>query len=179
MAKPSVEDVRAQGSASQLHRWNLSFDSPPPALGGNFGGINPEILSIRCQSAEIPTLLISDSEIKLHGHTIRQPSIGEVNSPLTFTFVEFDDRGIAKAIKAWRDIIYDQRTGKSLPIDQLTATVRLELLDVEDNPTWEYTLHGAYLQTSDPGGVPDAESFDPLKPTMVLSYTWFEENSLV
>ncbi len=179
MARATVEDVVGVGPFSQMYRWRLSFDTFPAALGGSLGGFTSDDMYIRCESTEIPRMIeIAPTRVELHGHEIEQPGKYAPAGPIIFTFVETDDRAISKGIKAWRDIIWEPRTGKSLPTDQLTAVIRIEEHDVEDNAVFEYVMYGCYLKEYDAGGNLDGTTADSRKPTMSIRYTWFEDREL-
>ena len=178
MAKPTLDNIRSVGSFSQLFRWDFSFDSIPSGLGGSFGGFTSEDLNLRCVTSELPKLTGTSSEINLRGLKKKQPGIYAPPGPITIQFMETVDGAVSQAIKAWRDLCWNMQTGASVNTSELEATIRLTLLDQQDAGFMEYVLYGCYLEDYEAGGTLDGTTADPLRPSMVISYDYFEDTAL-
>jgi len=51
-------------------------------------------------------------------------------------------------------------------------------LDNQKTPIWQYILYGCFLDSYDPGGMLDAANSDAVRPSMTLSYDFFEDQPL-
>lgn len=174
--RPEIDDVRALTFASMI-RWKVDFTNVPSEIASLF---NDGALSLVAETSEVPKATNLPMEIRLKGHKVKQPGITEYQGTLTVTFLETVDNVVSKAIKAWRDIIWEARTGKSKNdvSKNLKGVITLTMLDNEDNPRWEYVLHGCYLEDYEAGGVFDGVTPDAQKPSMILSYDYFIDNEI-
>ena len=175
MAKPTIDQIRGIGDFATLYQWNLDFASFPSAVGGG----SSEDFNIRCISSEVPKATGSSIEVQIRGHKVKQPGVYEPPRTLTLTFVEAVDMMVNKFFKDWRDACYDMKTGEQRPKAEVEAVILLTQLNRASNPIWQYTLYGVFIEDYDPtGGQYDAASIDVLRPSLTISYDYFEDQPL-
>lgn len=175
MARPTIDQIRGIGNVTQLFRWNLIMAQFPAGIAA---APRSEALNLRAESATLPKLTGTNTEVKIRGHKVNQPGIHNYSPSITLTFIETVDNTIHTFLKQWREICWQTRTGIQLPKSQVEAVVLLQRLNQQDVPIWEYKLIGAFLQDYEPGGTLNNEGSDPLKPQMTLTYDLFEDQAL-
>lgn len=175
MARPSINEIRNLGDFATLYQWNFSFINLPKAISvvGTSDDFNK-----RCVTSDLPKKNIQSIEVSVRGHKVKQPGIGGYDNTIPITFVETTDMMIHDLIGAWHEATWETGTGIQAPKSEVECSIRLELLDRQDNPTWEYILHGCYLETYEAGGQLGDSTSDVMKPSLTLSYDYFEENKL-
>jgi len=134
--------------------------------------------NLRCFSSEVPKLVpVGSQDIWIRGHHIKQPGIYDSSHVITLVFLETVDSKVATMMKAWRDSCWNSQTGTQLEKIAVEATLRLTRLNRFDEEIWEYVLHGCFYEDGDPtGGTPlDGSTSDIIRPSMTLSYDWFED----
>jgi hypothetical protein len=170
--RPSLDNIRGLPDFASLYRWNLIFDQPPSGIAAP----TTEELNLRCTSATIPKVTGSAFPISIRGHKTQNPGIWDTSGTIVLTFIETVDNKVLNFIQSWSNACWEMNTGISKTKSELTAIVRLERLDRQDNPVREYKLE-AFLSDYSPGGDLGADG-DTLSPTITLSYDKFEENSI-
>lgn len=175
MPRPSIDQVRSVADFTNIFRWNLAFAKFPSAVASP---PNSEDLNLRCESAELPRLTGQTIVQNIRGHQVRQSGIYNYTDSLTLTFVETVDNAIHQFLKDWREATWETKTGIAQPKSDLEAIITLQRLNNQDEPIWEYKLVGAFLQDFDFGGTLDGITSESLKPQMILSYDFFEDQAL-
>ena len=175
MARPTIDQIRGIGNVTQLFRWNLIFAQFPQGLAAPPAS---DALNLRCESATLPKLTGTNTEVKIRGHKVNQPGIHNYSGTIQLTFVETVDNTIHNFLKAWREICWQTRTGIQLPKNQVEAVVLLQRLNQQDVAIWEYKLIGAFLSDYEPGGTLNNDGSDPLKPALTLSYDLIDDQAL-
>ena len=175
--RPTLENIRSLGNATQLIRWEVAFATIPRALAGMFPG--NDALNWRASSMSIPTMNPGATEIIIRGHKTIQPGIADYGgNTITLTSIEFVDNIMAQFISNWRFACWSNSNGGSgitLPKADLEAVIVLTRLDNEDNPIWQYEIIGCWPSTTDPGGELGGEDASPLKPVITLSFDYFKD----
>lgn len=173
--RPTLENIRSLGNATQLIRWEVAFSSPPAAV--NYPG--NDAINWRAASTSIPTMNPQSIEISIRGQKVKQPGIADYGgNQITLTCIEFIDNVLAQFITDWKFACWSNENGGSgttLPKDQLEATMLITRLDNEDVPIWHYELIGCYPETTDPGGELGGEDASPMKPIVTLSFDYYRE----
>jgi len=171
MARPTKSQVRAINETASLFRWHASFTDPPSAV------TVPDDLNLYLFSTAIPKKSAGQSvEIKIRGHTIKRPGVYDDEHTLQLQFIETVDNRISTFLKSWRDALSHPDTGVQQPLESVTSTFQIIRLDNQDNPIWKYELKGCFLEDYEPaGGELGADGGDIMRPTLTLSYDWFED----
>ena len=172
MARFELDTLRQLPDYQEVTRWDLSIIQLPSAL--SFPLPVSEMMNIRCETSTIPKRTNQKMEVSTRRFKIRQPGITDYEGVLTLTFNETVDAAIKRFAKAWLDLIQAPNTGKSLPVSQLKAIIRLELLSRDDEPVYFYNLKGCFLEDSDFGSL-EAETSEVQKPSLTISYDDFED----
>lgn len=175
MVRPTIDQVRSVADFTNIYRWNLVFAQFPAAVA------NPpalEDLNLRCESSELPRLTGQTMQHNLRGHQVRQSGIYNYSDSLTLTFIETVDNVVHNYLKAWREAMWETKTGVTQPKADCEAIILLQRLNNQDDPIWEYKLVGAFLQDFDFGGTLDGVTSDSLKPQLILTYDYFEDKQL-
>ena len=173
MPRPTIEQIRGIGDVTSLFRWNLNFVAFPSV--GSYPA--SQDLNLRCETAELPKLTITPTEINLRGHKVKQQGIGTYTNTLPITFIETIDNVIANFFREWREACWETRTGKSNTKENVEARIKINRLDNEDNEIWFYELIGCFLEDYEAGGTLDGTTSEPLKPSITISYDYFKDGS--
>jgi hypothetical protein len=174
MAKATLNQVRSLPDYAELSRWNLIFATIPSAASGDFP-VSDDI-NIRCESASVPKVTNEKIEIRHRGHRIFQNGISLPEGQITLTFTETIDASIRRMIKAWKEAVYDIKSGKGNLKADVECTIILEMLDKQDSAVYRYTLYGCFLEDHDLGEL-NAEGGDVIKPSLTISYDYFDEEA--
>ena len=174
MARLSQDDLRNLDDFATTFRWNLSIVKLPSGISTDTSSAD---LNLRCETSEIPKLTLNSIETRIRGHKVKSPGVADYAGALTFTFVETENNKIHNFIKAWRELVWETQSGKTLPKSELEATLRLARLDSQDNEIYEYVLVGCYYEDADFGSL-DNEGGDFMKPSLTVSYDYFKDKSV-
>ena len=176
-----MTSIRGIGDFATVYQWNITLPSSPitsPIIGAS--DVEDDF-NLRCFSSEVPKRApVGAQDIWIRGHHVKQPGIYDSTHTLTLVFLETVDSLVASMMKAWRDACWDPVTGQQLSKENLEADVRLVRLNRQDEEIWEYILHGCFYEDGDPtGGTPlDGSTSDIIRPSMILSYDWFEDGAV-
>jgi len=176
--RPDIEQIRNIGNATQLFRWSVQFEKFPKLVPGP----GSDAINWRAESVTIPKLDPMATEILIRGHKIKQPGKAEYDNQITLTCIETVDNVISQFIHDWREVCWQSAngsTGLTHYKSELEATIIITRLDNLDQPIWIYKLIGCFLETSEAGGELGADSSDPLRPVLVLSYDYFSDTPVV
>jgi hypothetical protein len=171
MANFTIDQLRSMPDFAKTYKWDLQFLTLP--VVGPFAFPISEALNLRCESSEVPKTTNQKIEVDLRGHKVRQPGIMDYPGTLTLTFTETVDNTIHNFLKAWREIIWETRTGRSFPKAQSTATLKLTRLDNQDNPVWDYVVYSCFPEDYEIGSLDNAS--DIIRPSLTLSYDYFTD----
>lgn len=169
MANFTIDQLRSMPDFAKTYKWDLQFLTLP--VVGAFTFPISEALNLRCESSEIPKTTNQKIEVDIRGHKVRQPGIMDYPGTLTITFSETVDNTIHNFLKAWREVIWETRTGRSFPKAQATATLKLTRLDSQDNAVWDYTIYSCFPEDYEIGQLDNAS--DIIRPSLTLSYDYF------
>lgn len=175
MAKISIDELRALPDYAQVTKWNLDFVTLP--------GVGPlafpisNALNLRAESIEVPKASNQKFEVMTRGHKVMQSGILDYGNTINITFTETVDSTIFKLVKAWRDMCWAPRTGRSFSKADLEATILLTLLDNQDVARAKYTLYGCIYEADDMGTL-DGSTSDAMKPSLTLSFDFFVDAPL-
>ncbi|QIG71457.1 tail tube protein [Rhizobium phage RHph_TM39] len=175
MARPTIENVRNVGDWATTVNWNLTFVTFPRALART---VTFQDLNLRCESTDIPKSTGTSTEIMIRGHRVKQPGLYLPSGTITLTMNESVDNKISTFIRNWREICSETKTGVQQEKSQVECMIKIERLNRRDVPIWEYNLLGCYLEDYDAGGQLQGQSADILKPTLTISYDYFEDTPL-
>jgi hypothetical protein len=172
--RPTIDQVRSVADYATVYNWYVMFTTPPPAMANP-----PEIgePNLRCESIDLPNMTDQKVTVQIRGHQVFQSGIHTYNNQLVLNFVETVDNAVKTWIKNWREICWATQTGKHVTKADAEGIIQLHLLDREDNPIWEYTLIGCFLEDYTMGTI-DGSTSDAMKPSMTLSYDYFKDNAL-
>jgi len=175
MARPSISNLRSQGDIVTQMNWNVSLMEPPPGIP-ELTTMNGDALNFRCESMDVPKWTGQSTEVWIRGHRIKQPGIYTPSGSLTLTMFETADNRVANWLKAWREACWQTDSGVQRLTSDVSATLRLVRLNRQDEEIWQYIVYGVFLEDYDPtGGTLGNQSADILRPTLTISYDWFDE----
>jgi hypothetical protein len=138
-------------------------------------------LNIRCETSEIPKRTQNVQVNNIRGHAVRQVTNTEYAGQLTLTFIETVDNKILKFLQSWREACYQTKTGNGNFKADTEAKIRLERLDTQNNPIYEYVLIGCLCQDTTDGATLSGGGGggEAIKPELIVSYDYFEDQALV
>lgn len=174
--KPTIDQIRGMGDFADLIHWSLDFVKFPEKVDSL---PSSEDLNLRCISAEVPKITTEMMTINIRGHETFQVGRNKPQGPITLTFIETVDNTLVKFISDWRKKCADMATGEMEDTKDIEAVVSLTRMNRKNEEIYEYTLYGCIISDSDPGGQLVDQSTEALKPTIQLTYTHFEEKSLI
>lgn len=158
--KPTIENVRDLGHHQTLYDWGIQFFRLPSGLN-NFSTAD---LNTRCTSATLPSRSMQEMEINLRGHKVYQHGIVSYKNTLELTLYETVDSKVQDFLAAYMNMQWTPITGTQVPKSLNQCNFLLTLLDSQHNPTYNYTIIGAWLKDYTPSGNLGSDS-------QVLSYT--------
>jgi hypothetical protein len=170
MANFSIDQLRALPDFARTYKWDMQFLTLP-AVGALAFPIS-EQLNLRCESTELPKSTNQKIEVDIRGHKVRQAGINDYIGTLTLTFTETVDNTIHNFIKAWRELVWETRSGRSFDKAQYTATLKITRLDNQDRAIWDYVLYGCFLEDYDLGSL-EGGTPEIMRPSMTLSFDYF------
>lgn len=168
--RPSVNDIRNLGEIQSLYRWNMFFTTMPSGITTP----TQEELNIRCVSTTLPKATSNDVLINMRGHTVEGVGKLTYERRITMIFLETIDVKVATFLSNWRRGSWEDVTGKALSKKELEAIIRIELLNNQDEPTWEYVMIGCQLKDLTLSQLME-ESDDVSKPEAIIGYDYFKE----
>ena len=173
MPRPDLSQLRAVGDYATLFRWNLSFLQFPAAIAFN----SDVDLNLRCSSVELPSRDNQTIITNVRGHQRRDSGIVNFSDSITLEFTETVDNTIHDFLNQWNEATWSTRTGITASKADLEARIRIERLNNQDEPIWEYILVGCFIQAFELGTL-DGESSEKILPNITLSYDFFEMNRI-
>jgi len=176
MTRVNIDNVRSLPDFATTFRWNFIMAQAP--LIGAAGFPLSADLDLRCESAELPKATNQKIEINIRGHKVFQPGITNFTNTISLTFAETVDNRISIFLKAWRELIWSFKSGSSFSKSDVEATIILQRLNSQDEPIFNYTLYGCFLEDEEAGGTLDGASSDILRPVAVLSYDYAQDTPL-
>jgi hypothetical protein len=165
MARPTIDQARGLGDYATSYQWNMYFSKIPtdvPLFPGS------EDVNLRCSSTTLPKVAPTKITYEMRGWKVHVPSAPETNSPITFTMNETCDNLVQRWIFNWRKACCQASDLKGHYKSEIEAGIVLHRLNRQDEPIWQYHLHGCFMEDYDLG---DAGSTpDLFKPTMSISF---------
>lgn len=174
MSRISLTDIRSLPDYAEVYRWKIQFLQLPSV--GVAGFPLSQALDLRCESVGLPKMNNEKITVENRGHQTRRAGRSIYSDNITLTFQETTDGAIHKFLKGWRELIWGTRSGASKPQSDIEALIRLELLDKEDKPYWQYIIHGAWLEDYTPPEL--TASNDIIRIPVTLSLDFFTDSPL-
>lgn len=172
--RPTIDQIRGLGDFATLVNWDLQFVSLPSGISAGSQDLN-----LRCESTDVPKSTGQSTQIQIRGlPPVKQPGLYIPSGTIALVFNETVDNTVSKLITQWREMCYEMKTGKQKKKSEVEAQIRLVRMDRQDKEIYEYMLYGAFLEDYDTGGQLGAASADVVKPSLTLSYDYFEEKAL-
>jgi hypothetical protein len=174
MSRISLSDIRGLPDYAEVYRWKIQFLQLPSV--GVAGFPLSQALDLRCESTAVPKLNNEKITIENRGHQTRRAGRSVYSENISMTFQETVDGSIHKFLKGWRELIWSTRGGVSRPQTDIEAVIRLELLDKEDKPYWQYILYGVWLEDYTPPELTAAN--DIIRIPVTFSLDFFTDSPL-
>ena len=175
MANIDIEALRSLPDYAQVTKWDIKPITLP--VVGGLGAFVGDDLNLRCDSVELPKASNQKFEVMVRGHKTLHSGIVDYGNTLTLTFNETVDSKIMTFIKAWRELCWSSRNGKSFPKKDIEAIFQFVLNDNQGNPRARYTVYGCFWEGDDFGTL-DGSTSDAIKPSLTLSYDYFVETPI-
>ena len=150
----SIDELRSLGHHQSLYDWGIQFISLPSILTG----FTSADLNTRCQSANLPSKSFDNIPIRLRGHEVFQHGIAHYGNELNLTLYETQDSKVQDFLKAYTNMQWTPITGSQVPKSLNQCAFLLTLLNSENEPTYQYTIIGAWLESYNPSGELGSES---------------------
>lgn len=166
--------MRGLPDYAEAYRWKLQFLQLPSV--GIAGFPLSQALDLRCESATLPKMSNEEITVENRGHQVNIPGRSIYSKEITLTLQETTDAAIQLFLKGWRELIWGTRSGKGAKKEDCEAVIRLELLDKEDKPYWQYVAYGVWLKDYT---LPDLTSSNEIiKIPAVFSFDFFTDSRL-
>ena len=176
MATFGIDNVRSLPDYQQGYKWDMQFLQLPAV--GPFAFPIAQGLNLRCESTTIPSVSNQKIEVYQRGHKVFVPGINEYNGTIELVFTETVDNYIHLFLLAWREMIWATRSGQSFDKSDIEAVLQITRLNPKDEPIWEYSLKGVFLEAYDLGTL-EAATSDIMRPSVTLSFDYFTERPLI
>lgn len=124
-----LADIEKRGIAKTSH-FDVKF-SLPPVLLPDTG--TPPILTMRCESAELPGRQIGTTDNRIYGPIYKTP-YDSIYSEMTMTFVDTSDMSIRWFFETWMDQIFDSETNNIQYVDNIVSEIRVTQYDIKGTP---------------------------------------------
>lgn len=168
--RPTKGNLRTINELAQVFRWGISFVRTPTAVKV------PENFNLQMTSTEVPKTDAGQSiEVAIRGHTIKRPGIYDDTHNIQLSFVETIDNQISEFLRTWRNAVWSRDTGVQQKLKDCTGDLLMTRLDNLDNPIWQYTLYGCFLEDYDGIGGELSSDSEALRPTLTLYYDTFTD----
>jgi len=167
--KPTIEDIRSLGHHQTTYDWGIQFINIPQMLSG----FTSADLNTRCTTADIPSRSMDEIPIQLRGHKVFQHGIVSYKNKLNMTLYETMDSKVQDFLAAYMNMQWTPITGTQVPKSLNQCSFLLTLLDSEHNPTYYYTIIGAWLQDFSPAGGLQSTSSDVLTWNCTWTFDYF------
>lgn len=124
-----LSHIKKRGIAKNSH-FDVKFVIDPSFA--NEAGI-PELLSLRCETAELPGRQIVTTDNKIYGPIYKTP-YQTMYAEMTMTFVDTDDMSIRVFFEEWMNAIYDPEFNQMQYLDMFTGQALVTQYDVSGDP---------------------------------------------
>lgn len=167
--RPTIDDVRALGHLQTTYDWGIQFFNLPSVLTG----FTSAELNTRCSTASLPSRKFDEIPIPLRGHKAMQHGIVDYGNHIDLTLYETTDSKVQDFLAAYANMQWTPITGSQMPKTLTQCCFLLTLLDSENNPTFQYTIVGAWLQSYQPSGGLQSGSSDLLTFNCTFTFDYF------
>lgn len=140
----TVDNLKVNiGNPARAYSWEVIMPRVP-------GLDDPETMTLRCQSAELPGRGVNTIHLPFRGSAgVNYP--GRVNfgdQRWSVSFVEGEDSRTHDALYNWSELVAAARTGVSnVPVQSLKVPIRVRLLSDRTNQAYnDIVIVGAFLQ---------------------------------
>lgn len=134
--------IKEKGVARN-NRFNVNI-ALPESLGVSYDAFS---IMLVCTSVSLTGVNVASEPVKLYGESVEVPYDRNF-SGVSFTFVVTSDMKERKLFDDWIDFIQNPTTRTFRYIDEFKAReVKIEVLDLKDNPKYEITLYDAFPKT--------------------------------
>ena len=144
----TLNDVR--GASDPLRGYNFEFTIPVVPGGGA-----SDIMRILCTDASMPPYGVHSFASTHYGFVIKHPGIQDFPRILQITYEEDNNLDITLALRAWKELLFQQDSGV-----QVEAKVygTLNLLDLTRTPINTITFRGLYIERVEAGALNGGDS---------------------
>jgi|GEM_PF-6091078 len=122
-----LADIRERGIAKTSH-FDVQLTPPVVVIEPDSTGIAP-LLTLRCESAELPGRQIGTTDNRIYGPIYKTP-YDSIYAETTFTFVDTAEMDIRKFFERWMNQIFDSETNTIHYIDDIVTDIFVRQYDV-------------------------------------------------
>jgi hypothetical protein len=136
-------EVRTRGLA-RPNRFEISFPVPKGLLNSSERA-DPRVISLFCESANLPSKTIGVKQQRIYGPSYPRPFSAEYGGEgITLTFLVDRDMDVKGFFDSWMNIIVDPFQYFIHYPDNYTVPILIQQLDENDDPTYSVTLEDAF-----------------------------------
>lgn len=168
MARPSLKTIAALADVQTTYKWDMSFTK---SRYGVSAGTN-----LRCLSTTLPKRTNEPIELKVRGHTFKQPGQVNESGTIELQFYETTDVHVTEFIERWAEAASSPDEGKGKPNSEVFNELLIRLLDRNDSGVKEYQLLNVFVEDYDLGPL-DGEN-SAMMPTVTLAYSGFSSKKI-
>ncbi|MBM3418220.1 MAG: hypothetical protein FJY17_04780 [Bacteroidetes bacterium] len=143
-----LADIRERGIAKTSH-FDVRLTPPVVISGGGSTGIAP-LLTLRCDTAELPGRQIGATDNRIYGPIYKTP-FDSSYAEITLTFIDTAKMDIRLFFENWMNQIFDSETNEINYIDNVVSSIFVTQYDVSGsgvteslNKILEFTLFRAF-----------------------------------
>jgi hypothetical protein len=171
----SPDIIRNLGDFAPTYRWNLEFSSVPSALNT----FRLKDLSVRCTATDAPSKQPGETiAINLRGFRTREHGLRDGSGTMVITFVETVNMVVSKFMSAWSGICWNKGKATQLTKSEVSAKILLTRFDRQLKPIVAYDIWGCFLEDSSSGGDLGSEESEVFRPTLTISYDYYNKTYL-
>lgn len=174
--KDYIEDIKSRTFA-RADRFEVTFNLG--SLSGKLTGDSKQKVKtaqLYCEEVQIPGMILSNKEFNIGPWTFfRNTKVGFLGNEINFTFLTTNDWELRSFFENWISACADTNSQELGYIDDITCTIDIATLDLQDNVTKRWRLYEAMPKVLNL--VPmSSGTVAPIRNTLIVSAAYWESS---
>lgn len=177
-----IEDIKTRTFA-RADRFEVTFNLNELGTNGQFSrrkgaSVYSKIKTAQlyCEEVQIPGMILSNKEFNIGPWTFfRNTKVGFLGNEINFTFLTTNDWELRSFFENWISACADTNSQELGYIDDITCTIDIATLDLQDNVTKRWRLYEAMPKVLNL--VPmSSGTVAPIRNTLIVSAAYWESS---